>query len=120
MPRFVVLRHDMPPGAARPSHWDVMFERGEALRTWAVEASPELTDEQEALALPDHRLAYLDYEGAVSGDRGTVARWDEGTYDVLEKDDKRFVARIAGRRLEGTVSLTFDERWTYRLTPTVP
>ena len=41
-----------------------------------------LVVEMDAEVLPDHRLAYLDYEGPISGDRGSVTRWDRGTYDV--------------------------------------
>src|SRR5882724_3306447 len=68
MPRFVILRHETPPGFARPAHWDFMLECGGVLRTWEM---------------ADHRLAYLEYEGEVPGGRGTVSRWDEGRYEIL-------------------------------------
>ena len=80
MARFVVLEHDFPE-----LHWDFMLEFGSALRTWRLAQAPEMNGNAiEAVRLADHRLTYLDYEGPVSGDRGTVQRWDRGAYEVLE------------------------------------
>lgn len=106
MPRYVILRHDVPAGGKRPSHWDFMLEHGEVLRTWALERSPDAAESQPALSLPDHRAAYLAYEGPVSGNRGEVIRWDEGTFstpDDLAGD--RIECRLSGRRLRGSVVL---------------
>ena len=66
MPRFVVLRHDGPQGL----HWDFMLEMGQGLATWALNREPDAAGPIPAEALPEHRLAYLDYEGSLSGDRG--------------------------------------------------
>lgn len=106
MPRFVILRHEFPPGHVRASHWDVMFEHGEVLRTWAVERSPDSPGEQQAERLADHRREYLTYEGPISDDRGTVTRWDEGDYETLRDDASGFEARVACRLLRGKISLT--------------
>jgi hypothetical protein len=83
MPRFVILRHETPPGFARPTHWDFMLECGGALRTWALGEAPSPGCEIVAEELPDHRLTYLDYEGEVSCGRGIVTRWDAGTYEIV-------------------------------------
>jgi hypothetical protein len=61
--------------------------------------------EIEARQLPDHRLAYLDYEGPVSGDRGAVTRWDAGEYRLEVGDDERWIATLSGRRLKGRMTL---------------
>ncbi len=106
MPRFVILRHELPDGGQRSSHWDMMFERGESLRTWAAEQLPRPGEDTEARELPAHRLTYLDYEGPVSGDRGSVSRWDEGEYTLHDEAADRVVMSLAGRRLTG--QLTFD------------
>ena len=78
MPRFVILRHDHPRGV----HFDFMLEAGGVLKTWALPEPPRPGVEMECEALGDHRLAYLDYEGPISGDRGSVVRWDRGEYAV--------------------------------------
>ncbi|NUQ64853.1 MAG: hypothetical protein HUU20_20510 [Pirellulales bacterium] len=72
MPRFVVLEHDSPRGL----HWDFMLESGDALATWALPEPPDAAAELAAESLPDHRPAYLDYEGPIASNRGTVRRWD--------------------------------------------
>ena len=121
MPRFVVLRHDSPTGV----HWDFMLQCGEALRAWALQEEP-VADEPgrniEAVALPDHRTAYLDYEGPVSGDRGQVERWDFGNYRDVETGNQRITADLEGRKLAGRATLVFtgDEvqgRWKFSFSP---
>lgn len=81
MPRFVVLRHETPPGYREGSHWDLMLEHNGVLRTWALDHWPVENGNTRATDLPDHRLAYLAYEGPVSNSRGEVTRVDQGTFD---------------------------------------
>lgn len=94
-PRFVILRHELPPGAERGSHWDLMLENRGILLTWELPELPPgpLPASFERLGirrLPDHRIAYLDYEGPVSNDRGTVKRVDFGEYQLTEKASEDF------------------------------
>src|SRR5262245_41193710 len=99
MPRFVVLRHEMPPDSARGRvHWDFMLEQAGALRTWALAEEPAAGDEILAEALADHRLAYLDYEGPISGDRGGVTQWDAGEYEAERDAADQLQVRLSGRR----------------------
>jgi hypothetical protein len=99
-PRFVVLEHDHPF-----VHWDLMLEVGESLRTWRLAAPPAAGAEVEATPLGDHRRLYLDYEGPVSGDRGRVIRWDQGSF-VWESEGEGLVAvRLDGARLKGLLRL---------------
>ena len=100
MPRFVLLEHNWDG-----VHWDLMLETGAVLRTWAIDAPLVAGTELAARALPDHRRHYLDYEGAVSGNRGTVRRVDAGTYSVLEWADTRVRVRLQGSQLVGEVVL---------------
>jgi hypothetical protein len=100
MPRFVVLEHDHPF-----LHWDLMLETGSVLRTWRLAAPPQPAAPVEATPLGDHRPIYLDYEGPVSGGRGTVTRWDSGTYDWIEERPERLEVRLEGIRLRGRLLL---------------
>ncbi|REJ89484.1 MAG: hypothetical protein DWQ34_19730 [Planctomycetota bacterium] len=75
MPRFVILAHDHPF-----PHWDLMFECGDALRTWRLLEEPGPDRVVAAEPLADHRKHYLDYEGSVSGDRGVVKRVESGVF----------------------------------------
>lgn len=80
MSRFVILRHEVPSDFSRGSHFDLMFEVGGQLLTWAVDELPTLGGPAvPATPLPPHRIAYLDYEGPLSNGRGTVRRIVRGT-----------------------------------------
>jgi hypothetical protein len=115
MGQYVILRHETPGGSPRPTHWDLMFDMGSALRTWALDREPAESACIEALLLADHRRAYLDYEGPLSGDRGKVTRWDSGEFELRECSDERWVVELRGGRLRGTVVLERiapqDQRW---------
>lgn len=102
MPRFVILQHEHPRGV----HWDFMIESGPALRTWALPQPPESGVEMIADALPDHRLAFLDYEGPISGSRGDVVRWDRGACRIDREDEQHVEVDLAGTRLIGRAVLT--------------
>ena len=112
-----------------------MLESGDMLRTWALEQLPRqwqpartrtaaaypncpslsLESSVVAMRLSDHRRDYLELEGPLSGDRGTVMRVAAGTYlsehdapgdlqVVLTGDD--LAARVQLSRSE-----TDSERW---------
>jgi hypothetical protein len=100
MPRFVLLEHDHPV-----QHWDLMLEMGPQLRTWRLSAPPAPGVQITAQSLGDHRMAYLDYEGPVSGGRGTVARWDRGVYELLSEDIHHCAVQLHGKRIEGRLEL---------------
>jgi DNA polymerase Ligase (LigD) len=110
MPRYVILEHDHPE-----LHWDLMLEAGEVLRTWQLHGPPHPGRAVAATASFDHRLLYLDYEGAVSGGRGRVTRWDAGTFALEEERAGWLVLRLAGARLAGPAVLeeTAAGRWSF-------
>jgi hypothetical protein len=109
VPRYAILLHQMPSDSPRPTHWDLMLEDDGVLRTWALADAPENGAAICAQALPDHRIAYLTYEGPVSGNRGHVTRWDEGDFQWLERTTQSLRVSVAGRRLHGEIRLTRDD-----------
>ena len=100
MPRFAILTHDHPE-----LHWDLLLERETALRTWRLQRPPDETGPISALPLADHREAYLDYEGPVSGNRGHVSRWDSGEMEWLLETPLCVRARLRGTRIKGEIQL---------------
>jgi hypothetical protein len=100
MPRFVILEHDHPV-----LHWDFMLEAGNSLRTWRLSQMPCVPSCMDCQALPDHRLAYLDYEGPVSKGRGSVQRTASGQYALLRESDRELVVELRGAKLSAVVSL---------------
>ncbi|OHB77845.1 MAG: hypothetical protein A2W31_00780 [Planctomycetes bacterium RBG_16_64_10] len=101
-----------------------MLEQGATLRTWALPQRPDRDGMTMADALPNHRLEYLDYEGPVSHGRGTVTRWDSGTYIQEQGAPAELVLAMAGARLIGRVVLTpidrDQRRWRFAFMPTRP
>ena len=102
--RFVILEHDHPF-----LHWDLLLEEEYSARTWRLLRKPCLGEPIAAEPLPNHRLMYLDYEGVVSGDRGTVKRFLAGTYQPLSDQtdvlafvllDNSFAKSVRMRALE--------------------
>ncbi len=88
--RYVILEHDW-----NGIHYDLMLEDDGALKSWRLAKSLQ-PGEQKATRLPDHRLVYLQYEGPVSGDRGTVRRVSAGTYATAIKNDERWEVLLEG------------------------
>ncbi len=108
--RFVILHHILADG----EHWDLMLEGDTALFTWQLLREPK---SMASLPIPakrigDHRKAYLDYEGAVSGNRGHVRRVDRGACEIETNEHGLVAARLSGARVAGRVSLTADgDEW---------
>jgi hypothetical protein len=100
MPRFAILAHDHPV-----PHWDLFLESGPALRSWRLLS--QLSPGVPVAAEPghDHRLLYLDYEGPVSGGRGTVRRIDAGPFDWVDDTADQVCVQIRGARFVGRLSI---------------
>jgi len=106
MPRFVLLLHETPAGYPRGTHFDLMLEHDAVLRTWAMDRWPAAGESVLAEKLPDHRLAYLDYEGEVAGDRGSVSRVLAGEFDVVTDAEALLVIALRSPGLTGNLTLT--------------
>jgi DNA polymerase Ligase (LigD) len=107
--RFSIVKHEMPANSSRPSHFDLFLEHAGKLLTWELPMSMSLSksgavNHQLARRLPDHRLIYLDFEGPVSGDRGSVALVAAGRLQWLEMESDGLIAR------------TYSDLWTGILT----
>ena len=102
-----------------------MLEQGEKLRTWRLATPPDAAGPIDAEPLADHRVAYLDYEGPVSGGRGEVRMLGSGRVrdDRIDSGaarralgrgtpERRSVAGTAGARRE----LDVPPRFTVDLT----
>lgn len=107
-PRFALLHHTMEAVAGRCDHWDLMLEHEGALITFEVERLPSEASSFQARRLADHRLAYLEYEGHISDNRGHVIRLDRGRYQEAHADlnahtEGPFRYILHGQRLNATI-----------------
>ncbi len=104
MPRYVVLEHQW-----NGIHWDFMLEVGAILKTWAIDAPLRTGSDLPARKLADHRLVYLDYEGPISGNRGSVRRVDRGHFEPIRWTESRVMVRLSGGHWVGMAELSRKE-----------
>lgn len=108
MPRFVILQHDWPE-----LHFDLMIEDGAVLKSWRLSKMPQADLRLCAVALPDHRLHYLDYEGPVSGYRGRVVRRDAGFYQTVTRGPDGWEVKLTGQQFRGAANWRPDRNEWY-------
>ncbi len=123
--RYVVLLHRYPDRSPRRyqqdeservvinrggDHFDWMFEADGRLATWATPDSlrVDAAGEVAAIRLPDHRIEYLQYEGDVSRNRGSVKRVEAGRFKLVAAAPDRYEIRTRGNR-DGV--LVFYRTW---------
>lgn len=106
--KFVVLHHVFADSA----HWDLMLDTGQALATWQLTSDPGVLADPAsrsgvaARRIGDHRRAYLDHEGSVSGNRGRVTRCESGTYELVSEAQQAWTIRLEGTMLRGLFRIT--------------
>jgi bifunctional non-homologous end joining protein LigD len=110
--RFVVQRH-----RARRLHYDLRFEIGGVLVSWAVPKGPTLDPKVRRIAIhvEDHPIEYLNFEGVIpSGGYGggDVIVWDRGTWEPHATDDPAAAVAagelhvdVTGEKLHGRLIL---------------
>lgn len=107
MPRFAILEHDWPS-----RHWDLLLEDGDALLAWRLLEEPRVGSTVSAEKNADHRKIYLDYEGPISGHRGSVTRWNSGTFQWVERTIDAIEVLVNGVKFVGRLRLVrVDDNW---------
>lgn len=115
--RYVVLFHRQQAG----DHFDLMIENGETLATWKMEQPSENATAEgiSCRRLGGHRREYLEYEGPISGERGSVTRHDEGQCEFEKQDESVWCGRFDGKKLSWRFELRRGdvdvETWTFYL-----
>ena len=103
--RFVVHEHH-----ATRLHFDFRLEMENVLRSWAIPKGPSMNPSEKrlAIAVEDHLLEYIDYEGIIPGGEygsGAVIIWDSGTYELIEKKEDKISFTLTGKKLKGIYTL---------------
>ncbi|QDT13740.1 hypothetical protein [Planctomycetes bacterium K23_9] len=113
VPRFIVLKHEtgstskQEPLAHGPVHFDWMFQVGDSLRTWSTQIVCDLDRELEleAIALPDHRIAYLEIQGDIGGGRGNVTQIAAGGLRNSTATDEHYRADLDWKSTAGSFTV---------------
>lgn len=99
---MVVLLHSVPDGSC---HYDWLLSRADGsgpLISWRLAINPRTAGGGatafDAVRMQDHRRVYLEFEGEVSGGRGSVVQVARGecVVDAEGRDTVRFHARFEG------------------------
>jgi bifunctional non-homologous end joining protein LigD len=108
--RFVIHEHH-----ARQLHFDLRLEMGGVLKSWAVPKGVSMNpaDKRLAVAVPDHALGYIDFEGTIAEGRygaGEVRVWDNGHYETDSDPEQqlkkgKLVFTFFGLKLRGEFAL---------------
>lgn len=107
--RFVIHEHH-----ASRLHFDLRLEIGGVLKSWAVPKGISMNpaDKRLAVAVPDHSLGYIDFEGTISEGSygaGRVAIWDKGKFEAENAEENlekgKLVLTFFGEKLKGEFTL---------------
>jgi len=106
--RYAVLWHqdiDEP-------HYDLMFETapGSGLATWRSSLWP-ITSPTPLQKLRDHRPAFLNYQGQLSADRGSVTQIAAGTCQIEIDEQSRWTIRVDSMPGPLIFRMLHDDRW---------
>lgn len=104
-PVYVIQEHH-----AKKLHWDLRFEIDDTLKSWALPKIPPQTEGEKrlAVAVDDHPIEYALFEGDIPAGNygaGKVKIWDNGTFDILEKEPRKIVMDVKGKKLKGRYCL---------------
>jgi len=112
--KFVVQEHSR---RNQPTHWDIMFQVGDALQSYRIEQPPDELEPEGTIAvrIADHAVRFLTYEGPVNKGSGSVEIAEAGTYEVLSetKDERKLL--LNGKILKGrfTLKRISGDRWLF-------
>ena len=110
--RFVIHEH-----RSSRLHYDFRLEIDGVLKSWTIPKGPSMNpaDRRLAIMVPDHTLAYIDFEGIIpegTYGAGPVIVWDAGTFVILDAVDPqtaiadgRINFELHGKKVKGSFSL---------------
>ncbi|MFC1647940.1 DNA polymerase ligase N-terminal domain-containing protein [Nanoarchaeota archaeon] len=98
-PIYVLHKHH-----ARQLHYDLRLEIDNTLKSWAVPKGPPKDGRHLAVEVDDHLLGYADFEGEIPEGQygaGKVEIFDNGTFELIERSEKKIIFNLKGKKLKG-------------------
>ena len=116
MLNFVIQKHTKQ---GEPTHWDLMLEQDNVLKTYRLNLPPEdiAQNPAAAAAINDHQKRFLTYEGPVNKGLGQVKIADKGTYKSLKQTKDQWDLILHGQILKGTYQLIQapNQTWSFKI-----
>lgn len=112
--RYVIQKHQ-----AKNLHWDLRLELDGAARSWAIPKEPTSDGTKRlAVQVEDHEIEYMEFEGNIpEGEYGAgeVRIWDSGWWEPESLNEKKIVAILHGKKLNGRFALVNfkDKNWLF-------
>lgn len=108
-PVYVIQEHH-----ASKLHWDLRFEMGNTLKSWALPREPpqKIGEKCLAISVDDHPVGYALFEGCIPEGNygaGQVKIWDKGTFEIMDNNARKIIVNIHGSRLQGKYCLVHFE-----------
>ena len=100
-------------------HYDLRLELDGVAKSWAIPKEPTMEEGVKRLAVQveDHRIDYMDFEGEIEEGygKGKVEIWDKGFWEPESVKEKKIVAIIHGKKLNGRFTLVNfkDKNWLF-------
>ena len=114
-PVYVIHEHH-----AKRLHWDLRLEMDNVLKSWALPKGAPMEGERRlAVQVDDQPVEYAAFEGIIpegNYEAGEVMIWDNGTFDVESRKEKKIIVNIYGRKLKGRYCLLHfkpDKNWLF-------
>ncbi len=108
--RFVIHEHH-----ASRLHFDLRLEINGVLKSWAVPKGVSMNPQEKrlAVAVPDHSIGYIDFEGTLaegSYGAGRVAIWDKGEFETVgnaseQLEKGKLIFTFYGAKLKGEFTI---------------
>jgi hypothetical protein len=111
--RFVIQKHT----SGKDTHWDLMLQVENTLKTYRLDKSPHqiLHASANATEILDHQIKFLTYEGPVNQGKGNVCIVENGTYEIIHKGPECISLNLNGKTLIGRYNLKHieDNNWIF-------
>ena len=89
-------------------HWDLRFEDDGKMETWRIYKSPPWRGQKLAHKKSESiPIGAALFEGEIRQEYGAgkLKIWDSGTFEIVEKNETKFVVNIKGKELNGKYRL---------------
>ena len=110
---FGVQRHDADRAGL---HYDLRLERDGVLKSWSMPKGMPTTKRRLALATPDHKMSWLEFEGDIpkgSYGAGNVKLDSKSTFKTVSYKPKKWVFYVNSGKYQGKYTLVYwkDYLW---------